>query len=146
MKATSILLRRHARVDALLQCVAERPEITEPHLVEVIEEASSYVDLSEEVLYPAVESRLPAALDEERASLERIRLALFDLATCTRSAADLRRGVEIARDALREHALRVGALVRSLEQTLDTASLVQVGLEMTGFLARETLRLGGPAA
>ena len=131
MKATTLLLSHHHRIQNLIESAAKDLEAREEQTLALLQAVSWQIATEERVLYPVVERELALDTSSHRKAHVRARLALFRLATTSASAFDEHlAGLD---RVLRAHALAESEIVRALEDRMSEAGLIRLGQRMNEF-------------
>ena len=134
MKATTLLLFQHRRIQTLVDAAAKSRDARDEHTLALTDAVTAHLATEEAVLYPVVEREMALDMSLHRAAHVRARLALFRLATASSEgfAEDLAHLDRV----MREHALSSSALVRALEDHMSDAGLIRLGQRMNDFERR----------
>jgi hypothetical protein len=127
MKATTLLLSRQQRIQALVRAATRSDE----HALALLEAVATQIAVEEGILYPVAERELAVDTSVHRGGHVRVRLALFRLATAPKAAFE--KYLAHLDQVLRDHALAESAIVRALEDRMTDAGLVRLGHEMIEF-------------
>jgi hypothetical protein len=130
MKATTLLLFQHRRIQTLVAAAKKRGAYGE-HAILLVEAVAEQIAATEGVLYPVVERDLALDVSAHKDAHRRARNALARLATT--SGVEFREELARLDLILREHALAESAIVRALEDRMSDGSLIHLGLRMSEF-------------
>jgi hypothetical protein len=134
MKATTLLLSQHRRIQALVEAAAKCIERREEHTFALVEAVAAQIATEEDILYPVVERELALDVSVHREAHVRARLAMFRLATASKDAFE--HDLYHLDRILRDHVLAESALVRALEAKMSNGSLIRLGQRMHDFHQR----------
>jgi hypothetical protein len=133
MKATTLLLSQHHRIQRLIDLALSDGNARDIRTSAVIEAVLIHLETEEIVFFPAIERQLSLDLREHRQAHVRARLALFRLATAPTEGDQLEDCIGSLRGIFRDHALRESQIVRVLEESLSDTGLRALGEAMQAF-------------
>jgi hypothetical protein len=133
IKATTLLLARHRRIQKLVDVAACEPSKRDDATNDLIEAIITHLATVETVLYPEIERELLLDMREHWAALVHARLALFRVATASPHTESYVSHLSWLDRVMRDHALREGGVVRILEDAMSEAKLQWIGARMVEF-------------
>jgi hypothetical protein len=133
MKATTLLLAQHHRIQKLVDRAALDARARDERTAELLEAVVTYLSTEETVLCPTLERELELDLREHRAAHVRARLALFRVATAPTHSEGFISHLSWLDRVLHDLALIESGVVRSLEEALDEQTLRGLGARMLEF-------------
>jgi hypothetical protein len=130
MKATTFVLRQHARIRQRIALLDD----SEAHhrLADVVEEALSFLAIEEDLFYPVVAQLLERDLASVHDDLARVEAALLSLLAAT-DGEQLRRRLSALVQAHGEHARNDLCVVPIAERVLGERQLEELGAKMVRF-------------
>jgi iron-sulfur cluster repair protein YtfE (RIC family) len=146
MKATTLLLKQHRKLEGIVDALATQTHLRNPLLLELAEELMAHIAIKKTILYPCAQRALDASLRQHHASLDRARAALRLLATPGQDARSFPERLDALKDVVHAHiVLQEETLFPAVERVTDAYSLGRLGERMEAFHAA-MLRPKDPAA